>query len=162
MRTIQDYIVKPILRTVPGVTEINSFGGLVKQYQVIVKPDRLIAHKITLQQVFEALEKNNSNASGNFITHGAEQYIVRGIGLVKNVSDIGNIVVATEDHTPIYVRDLAEVKIGAELRQGAVTKNGKGEVVAGIVLMLKGGSGRDVVNAVKARLPEVQKALPEG
>lgn len=162
LRTIQDYIVKPILRTVPGVTEINSFGGFVKQYQVIVKPERLISHKITLQQVFEALVKNNSNASGNFIKHGAEQYMVRGIGLVKDTRDIENIVVATADQTPIYVRDLAEVKIGAELRQGAVTKNGEGEAVAGIVLMLKGGSGRDVVSAVKARLPEVQKALPKG
>ncbi len=162
LRTIQDYIVKPILRTVPGVTEINSFGGLVKQYQVIIKPDRLTSYHITLQEVFDALQKNNSNASGNFIKHYAEQYVVRGIGLVKDTRDIENIIVATHDHTPIYVRDVAEVKIGAELRQGAFTINGKGETVAGIVLMLKGASGRDVVNAVKARLPEVQKALPPG
>ena len=162
LRTIQDYIVRPILRTVPGVTDVNSFGGLVKQYQVIVNPDRLTSYNITLQQVFEALEKNNSNASGNFIEHKSEQYVVRGIGLVNSLADIGNIIVATQSHTAIYVRDLAEVKIGAELRQGAVTANGQGEAVAGIVMMLKGASGRDVVEAVKAKLPAIEKALPKG
>ncbi len=162
LRTIQDYIVRPILRTVPGVTDVNSFGGLVKQYQVIVNPDRLTSFGVTLAQVFEALEKNNSNASGNFIEHKSEQYVVRGIGLVKDVRDIANIIVTAQNHTPIYIRDLAEVKIGAELRQGAVTANGKGEAVAGIVLMLKGASGRDVVNAVKDVLPAIQKALPKG
>ena len=162
LRTIQDYIVRPILRTVPGVADVNSFGGLVKQYQVIVKPDRLTSFHITLQQVFDALGKNNANASGNFIEHQSEQYVVRGLGLVKSLSDIENIIVGTQEHTPIYVRDIADVKIGAELRQGAVTVNGKGEVVAGIVLMLKGASGRDVVNAVKEKLPAIQKALPKG
>ena len=162
LRTIQDYIVRPILRTVPGVTDVNSFGGLVKQYQVIVNPDRLTSFGLTLAQVFEALEKNNANASGNYIEHKSEQYIVRGLGLVKDVRDIGNIIVSAQNHTPIYIRDVAEVKIGAELRQGAVTANGQGEAVAGIVLMLKGASGRDVVNAVKARLPAIQKALPKG
>jgi cobalt-zinc-cadmium resistance protein CzcA len=163
LRTIQDYVVRPILRTVPGVTDVNSFGGLVKQYQVIVNPDRLTSYNITLQQVFEALEKNNANASGNFIEHKSEQYVVRGIGLVKNVEDIEDIIVATTaEHVPVYMRDVADVKIGAELRQGAVTANGNGEAVAGIVLMLKGASGRDVVNAVKAKLPAIQKALPKG
>ena len=162
LRTIQDYIVRPILRTVPGVTDVNSFGGLVKQYQVLANPDRLTSYNVTLAQLFEALEKNNANASGNYIEHKSEQYVVRGLGLVKNENDIGNIIVATHEHAAIYVRDLAEVKIGAELRQGAVTANGQGEVVAGIVMMLKGASGRDVVNAVKERLPAIQKALPPG
>ncbi|HEU5069087.1 MAG TPA: CusA/CzcA family heavy metal efflux RND transporter [Verrucomicrobiae bacterium] len=163
LRTLQDYVVRPILRTVPGVTDVNSFGGMVKQYQVIVNPDRLTSYHITLPQVFEALEKNNENASGNFIEHKSEQYVVRGLGLVKNVDDIANIIVATTpEHVPVYVRDVAEVKIGAKLRQGAVTANGNGEAVAGIVLMLKGASGRDVVNAVKAKLPAIQKALPKG
>lgn len=162
LRTIQDYIVRPLLRTVPGVTEVNSFGGLVKEYQVVVKPERLTSFNISLQQIFEALEKNNANASGNFIEHQSEQYMVRGLGLVRDVRDIENIIVATHGHTPVYVRDLAGVKIGAELRQGAVTMNGKGEAVAGIVMMLKGGSGRDVVNAVKEKLPAIQKALPKG
>ncbi len=162
LRTIQQYIVRPILRTVPGVTDVNSFGGLVKQYQVLIKPDRLTSYGITLQQVFEALEKNNANASGNFIEHGSEQYVVRGLGLVKDTKDIENIIVATHEHAPIYVRDVADVVIGAELRQGAVTANGEGEAVAGIVLMLKGASGREVVNAVKEKLPAIQKALPSG
>jgi heavy metal efflux system protein len=162
LRTIQDYIVRPLLRTVPGVTDVNSFGGLVKQYQVIIKPERLTSFHITLQQVFEALEKNNANASGNFIEHQSEQYVVRGLGLVKDVHDIGNIIVAVQEHTPVYVRDLADVKIGAELRQGAVTANGQGEAVAGIVMMLKGASGRDVVNAVKEKLLAIPKALPKG
>ena len=162
LRTIQDYIVRPILRTVPGVADVNSFGGFVKQYQVIVKPDQLRSFHITLQQVFDALGKNNANASGNYIEHQSEQYVVRGLGLVKSLSDIENIIVGTQEHTPVYVRDIADVKIGAELRQGAVTMNGEGEVVTAIVLMLKGASGRDVVNAVKERLPAVQKALPKG
>ncbi|MFN8390488.1 MAG: efflux RND transporter permease subunit [Bdellovibrionota bacterium] len=162
LRTIQDYIVRPLLRTVPGVTDVNSFGGEVKQYQVIVRPDRLTSYGLTLPQVFEALEKNNSNASGNFIEHKSEQYVVRGLGLVQSLEDIENIIVTTQEHTPISIRDIADVRIGSELRQGAVTANGQGEAVAGIVLMLKGASGRDVVNAVKERLPDIQKALPKG
>lgn len=162
LRTMQDYIVRPILRTVPGVADVNSFGGFVKQYQVIVKPDRLTSHRITLAQLFEALQKNNTNANGNFIEHKSEQYIVQGLGLVKNVADIENIIVVVQAGTPIFVRDLAEVKIGAELRQGVVTSNGQGEVVSGIVMMLKGASGRNVVNAVKEKLPAVKKALPPG
>ena len=162
LRTIQDYIVKPLLRTVPGVTDVNSFGGLVKQYQVVIRPEKLVAYGIALSEVFEALARNNSNASGNFIEHKSEQYVVRGLGLVQGTEDIGNILVATRNQVPILVRDLADVQIGAELRQGAVTANGEGETVAGIVLMLKGASGRDVVNSVKERLPSIQKALPQG
>ena len=159
LRTLQDYIVRPLLRTVPGVADVSSFGGRVKQYQVIVNPDRLTSFKVSLQQLFEALQKNNANANGNFIDHGSEQYIVQGLGLVKDTADIGNIVVATHEGTPIFVHDLAEVKIGAELRQGVATADGKGEVCCGIVQMLKGASGRDVVNAVKEKLPALMKAL---
>src|SRR5437660_1858683 len=101
LRTIQDYIVRPILRTVPGATDVNSFGGLVKQYQVIVRPDRLTSYDITLEQLFEALEKNNANASGNFIEHKSEQYVVRGLCLVKDVHDIENIIVAAHNHAPV-------------------------------------------------------------
>ena len=162
LRTLQDYVVRPLLRTVPGVADVSSFGGRVKQYQVIVNPDRLTSFNVSLQQVFEALQKNNANANGNFIEHASEQYIVQGLGLVKDMSDIENIIVATHEHAPIFVRDVAEVKIGAELRQGVVTADGKGEVVCGIVQMLKGASGRDVVNAVKEKLPALAKALPKG
>jgi len=160
LRTMQNYIVRPVLRTVPGVADVSSFGGRVKQFQVIVNPDRLTSFKISLQQVFDALQKNNANANGNFIEHKSEQYIVQGLGLVKDTNDIANIIVATHEHTPVFVRDVAEVKIGSELRQGAVTADGNGEVVCGIVQMLKGASGRDVVNAIKAKLPEIKKALP--
>src|SRR5882724_2061116 len=162
LRTIQDYTVRPILRSVAGVTEVESFGGLVKQYQVIVAPDRLAAHDLALKDVFDAISKNNANANGNFIEHQSEQWVVRGLGLVQTADDIGNIVLAVHNGTPVRVHDVAEVRIGSELRQGAVTMNGKGEVVSGIVLMLKGASGREVVDAVKAKLPAVQKALPPG
>ena len=162
LRTIQDYTVRPILRTVPGVTEVESFGGLVKQYQVIVNPDRLTSYDLTLKDVFEAVSKNNANAAGSYIEHQSEQWVVRGLGLAKNADDIGNIVVTVNNGTPVYVHNVAEVRIGSELRQGAVTMNGSGEVVSGVALMLKGASGREVVGAVKAKLPEIQKALPPG
>jgi len=162
LRTLQDYVVRPILRTVPGVTDVNSFGGLVKQYQVLIRPERLSSYGVTLQQVFEALERNNANASGNYIEHGSEQYVVRSLGQVKDVRDIENIIVSSQGHAPVAVKDVAQVVIGAELRQGAVTANGEGETVAGIVLMLKGASGREVVNAVKEKLPTIRRALPAG
>ena len=107
-------------------------------------------------------KKNKTNASGDFIKHGSEQYVVRRLGLVKDTKDIEKIIVATHEHAPVYVRDVADVVIGAELRQGAVTANGEGEAVAGIVLMLKGASGRDVVNGMKEKLPAIRKALPKG
>ena len=123
LRTIQDYIVRPILRTVPGVTEVNSFGGLVKQYQVIVKPERLTSFHISLQEIFEALEKNNANASGNFIEHESEQYVVRGLGLVKDMGDIENIIVVTHDHTP----DLCPRRRRRENRRGTASRRGDDE-----------------------------------
>src|SRR5262249_55238165 len=146
---------------VPGVADVSSFGGLVKQFQVIVDPERLNSLDVSLTQLFDALQKNNANANGNFIEHKSEQYVVQGLGLVKDISDIENIIVARHEHAPVFVRDVAEVKVGAELRQGAVTADGKGEVVCGIVQMLKGASGRDVVNAIKEKLPDVKKALPK-
>src|SRR6185503_3869258 len=160
LRTLQDWVVRPILRSVPGVTDVNSFGGLVRQYQVLVRPDQLTSHGLTLRQVLEALAENNGNASGGYIEHGGEQYVVRGLGLIHTADDIGRIVVAHRNGTPIFVRDIAEVAIGPEPRQGFVTRDGKGEAVAGIVLMLKGASGRDVMQSVRERLATVRKALP--
>ncbi len=162
LRTIQDWVIRPILRTVPGVTDVNSFGGFVKQYHVLINPERLISHNLTLREVFDAVEKNNSNAGGNFIEHNSEQYIVRGLGLVKTTEDLKNIIITSHNGTPIYVKDVADVTIGPEIRQGAVTKDGKGEVVTGITLMLKGASGREVVTNVKEKAEEIQKALPPG
>ena len=162
LRTVQDWIIRLILRTVPGVTDVNSFGGFVKQYHVLIDPGKLISYNLTLREVFEAVEKNNANAGGNFIEHNSEQYIVRGLGLVKSSEDLQNIIIASHDGTPIYVKNVADVTIGPEIRQGAVTKDGKGEVVAGITLMLKGASGREVVTNVKEKVQEIQKALPPG
>jgi len=162
LRTIQDWIIRPILRTVPGVTDVNSFGGFVKQYHVIISPEKLISRNLTLREVFEAVENNNANAGGSFIEHNSEQYIVRGLGLVKGPEDLRNIIIISHDGTPIYVKDVADVTIGPEVRQGAVTKDGKGEVVTGIVLMLKGASGREVVTDVKQKVEEIQKTLPSG
>jgi cobalt-zinc-cadmium resistance protein CzcA len=160
LRTLQDWVVKPILRTVPGVTDVNSFGGLVKQYQVLVRPEQLTSYHLTLRLILEALEANNTNANGGYIEHHGEQYVVRGLGLAHGIEDLQKVVVAVHDGTPIYVRDVADVAIGPEPRQGFVTRDGKGEAVAGIVLMLKGASGRDVVAAVKEKVKTVERALP--
>lgn len=160
LRTLQDWVVRPILRTVAGVTDVNSFGGLVKQYQVVVRPDQLVSYRLTLRQVLEALESNNANASGGYIEHAGEQYVVRGLGLAGSMEDLRNVVISVHDGTPVYVRDVADIEIGPEPRQGFVTRDGKGEAVAGIVLMLKGASGRDVVAAVKEKLATVAQALP--
>jgi len=162
LRTVQDWMVKYQLRTVPGITDILSFGGLVKQYQVLVDPDKLTAFHIHLREVFEALAKNNANAPGGFIEHHAEQYIVRGIGMIKTLDDIRNIVLAAEDGTPIRVRDVAEVVVGPEVRQGAVTMNGRGEVVSAIVLQLKGENSRAVIRRATEKIAAINKSLPKG
>ncbi len=163
LRTIQDWMIRPRLLSVPGVNEVNSFGGFVKQYQVLIRPDKLITYDITLQQVFQALAANNRNAGGQYIEHASEQYLVRGIGLINTIQDIENIVVhATKEGTPIYVKNLAEVKLGSEVRYGAVTKDGKGEIVTGIAMMLKGENSRTVVERVKQKVKEIRQSLPEG
>lgn len=164
LRTVQDWIVKPILKTVPGITDVNSFGGLVKQYQVIVEPDRLRKYDINLRDIFEAVSNNNANAGGNIIEHASEQYIVRGIGLITSISDLKNIAVKAEHGTPVFVKDVAEVKIGPEVRWGAAVKDGRGEAVVGIVMMVKGGSGKEVVAGVKKKVKEINEnnILPGG
>src|SRR5262245_8081083 len=129
LRTIQDWIIKLQLRTVPGVADVLSFGGDVKQFQVIVDQQALVNYNIPLKSLFETIQQNNQNTGANFIEHGDQQYIVRGIGLVKDVADIQNIVLDSRNGTPIRVRDVARVEVGNEIRQGAVTKDGQGEVV---------------------------------
>ncbi len=161
-RTIQDWLIAPALRGVPGVIEVNSLGGYVKQYQVLVNPERLLAYDVTLHDVFSAVAENNANAGGNYITRNYEQFLVRGVGLIENEKDIEDIVVASRNGTPVYIRDVASVEVGPAVRYGAATKDGKGETVIGIVMMLKGESGRDVVKSVKAKFEEIKKALPEG
>ncbi len=163
LRTIQDWIVRRRLLGVPGVTEVNSFGGLEKQYQVRLDPTKLQAYGLGLRDVLEAVARNNSNVGGAYIEHGAEQYLLRGIGLVESAEDISNIIVKTgKEGVPVYVRDLGEVVTGATVRQGAVTADGEGEIVAGIAMMLKGENTRTVVERVKERVEQVKKTLPEG
>lgn len=163
LRTIQDWLIRFQLLNVPGVVEVNSWGGFVKQYQVLVDPSKLVGYRIPLRQVFEALAANNLNAGGAYIEHVSEQYLIRGVGLVQNIEDIKNIIVAVDpEGTPIYIKNLAEVAVGPEVRYGAVTQDGKGEVVIGIVMMLKGENSRAVVNRVKKKVKEIMPTLPAG
>jgi len=163
LRTVQDWIVRRQLLGVPGVTEVNSFGGREKQYQVHLDPAKLQSFELSLRDVVEAVTRNNANVGGAYIEHSSEQYLLRGIGLVENPADIASIVVKTGEHgIPVYVRDLGEVVVGATVRQGAVTADGKGEIVAGIAMMLKGENSRTVVEAVKERIAQIRKTLPEG
>lgn len=162
LRTILDWFIKPQLRTVPGVIEVNSFGGLEKQYEVLVDPNKLVSYNLPLHQVIEALERNNANVGGAYLERGGEQQLIRGVGLVQSIRDIENIVVATRDGTPIHVHDIAQVGLGAQVRQGAATKDGKGETVMGIAMMLKGENSRTVAQRVAERLKKIEKSLPPG
>jgi cobalt-zinc-cadmium resistance protein CzcA len=162
LRTIQDWIVKLQLRTVPGVADVLSFGGDVKQYQVIVDQQALVNYNITLKSLFDAVQANNQNTGANFIEHGDEQYVVRGLGLVKDIDDIKNIVLDSRGGTPIRVSDVARVEIGNEIRQGAVTKDGQGEVVTGIVLKRINENTKQVIERIKEKVAEINKALPPG
>ena len=163
-RTLEDWIIRPLLKGTPDVVDVNSIGGFVKQYQVIVDPGLLRKYDLALHDVFMAVANNNANAGGNILEKGSEKYIVRGIGLIKTLQDIENIVVKEAHGTPVYVRDVAEVQIGHAVRHGAAVVNGKREVVAGIVLLLRGGNAREVVEAVKEKIDEIheQKLLPGG
>jgi heavy metal efflux system protein len=162
LRTLQDWVVKLQLRTVPGVADVLDFGGDVKQYHVIVDQQALVNYNIPLKSLFEAIQNNNQNTGANFIEHGDEQYVVRGIGLVKDIEDIQNIVLDSRGGTPIRVSDVARVEIGSELRQGAVTKDGQGEVVTGIVLKRINENTKQVIERIKEKVVEINKALPEG
>jgi cobalt-zinc-cadmium resistance protein CzcA len=162
LRTLQDWIVKYRLRTVAGVTDVLSFGGNIKQFQVRLDPGKLIQYRVTLPQVIEALERNNSNAGGSYIVVGAEEYIVRGIGLVRTLEDIGNVIAAENGATPIYVRNLGTVAFGAEIRRGAVTVNGDGERVAGIVLKRIYENTSAVIASVRSEVAAINRSLPEG
>src|SRR5688572_31537007 len=143
LRTIQDWSVRRQLLGVPGVTEVNSFGGYEKQYQVRLDPMKLQSYGLALRDVLEAVGRNNANVGGAYIEHDSEQYLLRGIGLIESSEDIRNIVVKTgNEGAPVYVRDLADVIEGATVRQGAVTADGEGEIVAGIAMMLKGENSR--------------------
>lgn len=164
LRTLQEWVVNPLLKSLPGVNEINSFGGYFKQYDVIVSPDKLVKYALTIDNVFSAIEKNNQNAGGNILEKYADQYIVRGVGLIKDTLDVGNIVLKSIDGTPTFLRDVAEIRLGQAVRQGASLINGSQEAVGGIVMMLRGENSRDVVNRVKAKIKEINEnnVLPKG
>lgn len=162
LRTIQDWILSPQLRPVPGVNEVNSFGGEVKQYQVLVHPDRLVKYRLTLREVSEAIERSNGNAGGGVVVAGWEQTYLRGVGLLRDVPDIERIVLGAFDGSPVYLRDVADVVIGAQPRFGAVTRDGKGETVAGMVIMLKGANAKEVVSGVKDAIERARGTLPAG
>ncbi len=162
LRTLQDWIVKYNLRTVPGVTDVLSFGGDVKQFQIQVDPRRLLQYGVSLPQVREAVIANNRNVGGGYIERGPEEYLVRGIGLVGGTDDIGNIIIADRGGAPVYVRNVADVVVGPEVRRGAVTMNGRGEVVTGIVLKRIYENTSKVIGSVKDRIVEINRALPRG
>lgn len=162
LRTLQDWIVRKQLSGTPGVAEVSGWGGYVKQYEVAINTDQLNANGITVSEIFDALQRNNANTGGSYIEQNSNQYYIRGIGVVKSLEDVGNITVKTVNGTPIKVSDVAKVQLGHATRFGAVTRNGEGEVVAGIAIMLKGENFQEVIKNVKERINQIQKSLPEG
>ncbi|GIW46158.1 MAG: cation transporter [Deltaproteobacteria bacterium] len=162
LRSILEWDIAFKLKSVPGVVEVNTYGGELKTYEVELDAEKLAAYDLSIEQVFEALKQNNSNSGGAYIEHNQEQYLIRGEGLVKNLRDIENIVVASHDGTPVYIRDIAHVKYAPMVRQGAATRDGKGEIVTGVVMMLIGENSREVVNRVKEKIEEIKKSLPPG
>jgi len=163
LRELLDWEISPALRSVPGIIEVNAYGGAKKQFHVVVDPDRLAAHRVTLAQVMDALSRNNVNVGGGYIERGAEQFVIRGESQYRGVDDVRAVVVTVgQGGTPVLVRHLAEVREGAALPQGVVTQNGQQEVVLGQALMLAGQNSRDVVTAVHARMAEVRRRLPPG
>ncbi|MEO1752242.1 CusA/CzcA family heavy metal efflux RND transporter [Thiofaba sp. EF100] len=163
-RIVQDWVVRPLLRGIPGVAEINSQGGYVKQYEVLTQPSLLRHYGLTLQDVMEALQRNNANAGGGILPQGPEQYLVRGVGLLRDARDIEMIVLKEVNGIPVYIRDVASVRIGHMVRHGAVIKNGDTEAVGGIVMMIRGGNAKEVVSRIQQRVAEINARgmLPGG
>jgi heavy metal efflux system protein len=161
IRELQDWVIKPELRKVPGVAEVNSWGGFEKQYHVVTEPERLVKYGLTLEQLFEALEANNQNVGGGQVVRAGEALLVQGLGLTTNVEEIANIVLTQHDGVPVHVHDVATVQVDHEIRRGAVTGAGRGEIVLGLGFMLMGENSHVVTRALKAKLAEVQKMLPK-
>ena len=163
-RSIQDWIVRPMLRGIPGVAEFNSQGGYVKQYQALVNPDRMNHYGLKLQDIYSALARNNANSGGGILPQFAEQYLVRGVSLIQSLDDIRSIVLKEQNGTPVYMRDVAEVQMGYEVRVGSLIKNGDTESVGGIVMMMRGGNAKEVVSRIKTRVQEINDKgmLPGG
>ena len=162
LRTLHDRVVRPQLRAVPGIVEINPFGGFVRQAQVVVDPNRLASFGLAISDIVEAVEANTQLAAGAYIEHAQEQYILRGLGQATSLDEIRRSVVRSEGGVPVTVGDVATVEYGPEVRQGAVTRDGRGEVMSGIVMALRGANGREVVHAVRTRVEQINRSLPEG
>ncbi len=162
LRTIQDWIIKFNLQTVPGVTEILSIGGDVKQYQVLVDPNRLMKYELSLHDIVTAVEENNLNVGASFLEKGKEEFLVRSVGWVSTIQDIGNIIITTRESTPVFLRDVARVQFGPEIKRGTSTRDGIGEIVVGFILKLYGQNTSFVIDAVKERIRQINDILPEG
>lgn len=165
LKTLHDWTIKPQLRTVPGVNEVNSWGGFVQQYHVLVEPERLLAYNLTLHDVQQALAASNANFGGSYIERGAESFTVRGLGRfdpAQAEEQVRQVVIKAHNGVPVLVKDVASVEIGAAVRQGAVTKDGKGEVVSGMVIMTKGENSKAVIERVEERVSKIEKTLPTG
>lgn len=154
-RTIEDWVVRPLLRSIPGVAEINSTGGYVKEHQTLVDPQRLRYYGLIIEDVYSALKQNNANPGGGILPQHAEQYLIRSIGLIHGVDDIRNIVLKESAGTPVYIREVAEVRIGQEVRYGAMVKGGYTESIGGVVLAVAGGNAKEIVGNVKERLAQI-------
>ena len=161
LRTMQDWIVARQLYGTPGIAEVNSFGGQLKQYEVAVNPDKLRAMGVSIPEIFTALEKNNQNTGGAYIDKKPNAYFIRGIGLATSIDDVKKIVVKNSGAVPIYINDVADVRFGSAVRYGALTYNGEVDAVGGVVMMLKGENSNEVVNRIKEKLPTIQKSLPD-
>jgi cobalt-zinc-cadmium resistance protein CzcA len=162
LREIQDWLIAPQLKVVKGVTEINSFGGFVKQYEVVISPEKIRTYGIGIKEITEAIANNNSVSGGNYLEHNREQYIIRGYGQINKVDDIRNIIIRNINNKPVYIKDVADVVVSTQIRQGGVTQDGKGEIVSGIVMMLRGGNGRQVISEIEDKIETINKSLPDG
>ncbi|MHC5201831.1 CusA/CzcA family heavy metal efflux RND transporter [Myroides sp. LJL119] len=162
LRTIQDWIIKPQLIGVKGVAEVNTLGGELKQYEIAINPDLLVSMDTSIVDIFQALEANNENTGGAYIDKKPYAYFIRSVGMVSSLQDIEKIVVKNVNGTPVLIRDVAQVRLGSSIRYGAVTMNGKGEEVAGVVMMLKNANTQEVVSLVKQKMVQIEKSLPEG
>ncbi len=162
LRTLQEWVVGPMLRTVPGVTEVLGIGGWEKQYHVVVRPDDLLRYGVTIEQVIRRIESNNANTGAQFIKQNNEEYLIRTVGLATSVDDLRQIVIKTDRSTPIYLHQIADLKLGGAIRRGVQTRNGTEEVVAGMVIKLYGTNATTVIQRVEGKVKEIQRTLPEG
>ena len=162
LRTLQDWVIRPMLRAVPGLADVDTLGGLAKQYEVLVDPNRLTSFGLSLRQVHAAVTGNNQNAGGSYIERGGDKLVVHGQGLARSAADLEQIVVTAHKGTPIYLRDVAQVRQGSAIRLGGVTRDGQGEVLEGIAVMLRGGNSREVISAVKDKVVLINRVLPAG